>query len=44
VDFTQDEEEPVGLDFDADVWVLDVFPPELGGDVGRELEGGETAL
>jgi hypothetical protein len=38
VDLSQDEEGPVGFDFDADFRIFDVFPPELR-DVGRELEG-----
>jgi hypothetical protein len=36
-DLAQDEEGPVGLDLDANLRVLDVFAPKLGGDVGREL-------
>jgi hypothetical protein len=36
-DLAQDDEGPVGLDLDANLRVLDVFAPKLGGDVGREL-------
>jgi hypothetical protein len=41
LDFAQDEERPVGLDLDADFGVLDVFPQELRGDMGGQLEGGK---
>ena len=42
VDFTQDEEGPIGLDLDADFRVFDIFALELGGDIQRELVGGQS--
>jgi hypothetical protein len=41
-DLSQDEEGPVGIDFDADLGILDVFEPELGFDVEAELDGREA--
>jgi hypothetical protein len=44
LDFAQDEEWPVGFDFDADFGVLDVFALQLRGDVGGELVVSPRAL